>query len=93
MMIAAAAINDGRFDSIFACKQGFADLWSVAVEIDELRPALDELIERSLMEKKGKAYELTAEAATNLSARRRSAPRSTRSSLRCQRGRRLIRTS
>lgn len=71
LVLAAAAINDGRFDSIFACKQRFADLWTVAVEIDELRPALDELIERNLMEKKGKAYELTAETATNLSARAR----------------------
>lgn len=68
LVLAATAINDGRFDSIFACKQGFADLWSVEVEIDELRPALDGLIDRNLMAKKGKTYELTPEASTSLNA-------------------------
>jgi hypothetical protein len=49
LVLAAAAINGGGFDSIFSCKQGFADLWSIEVEIDELRPALERLIERSLI--------------------------------------------
>ncbi|MGI8921269.1 MAG: hypothetical protein ACR2HD_06290 [Solirubrobacteraceae bacterium] len=71
LVLAAAVINGGRFDSIFACKQGFADLWSVEVEIEELRPALDALIERDLIVKTGKAFELTGQAATDLSARAR----------------------
>ncbi len=71
LVLAAAAINDGTFNSILDCRQGFIDLWGIEVEVDELRPVLDGLIEQRRMERKGKAYRLNPDTLAALRRRAR----------------------
>lgn len=60
LVLAAAAIGDGTVESLFECRKAFADLWGLEVEIDELRPVVEELFEAELIEKDGKGFRLVS---------------------------------
>lgn len=53
LVLAAAAINDGRMSSPLACRGAFMDLWGLEVEVDELRPVFESLIDRKAAEEDG----------------------------------------
>jgi hypothetical protein len=69
LVLAATAINDGEMDSIFDCRSAFADLWELEVEVEELRPVIEDLVEDQLMEREGKGFGLANAARADLEAR------------------------
>jgi hypothetical protein len=71
LVLAATAINDGEMDSILECRTAFADLWELEVEIDELRPVIEDLVEDNLIEREGKGFRLADTARADLEARAR----------------------
>jgi hypothetical protein len=68
---AVAAMGDGEVESLFECRQSFVDLWGLEVEIDELRPVVDELVEKGLAEKTGKGFRLSSQLMSELEAKAR----------------------
>lgn len=70
-MLAVAAIGDGTIESIFECRKSFLDLWKLEIEIDEIRPVIDELVESGLALKKGKGLNLSHAVMTELEGKAR----------------------
>jgi len=68
LVLAVAAIGDGEVGSLLECRQSFLDLWGLEVEIDELRPVVENLIEKGLAEKKAKGFRIPAKLMGELEA-------------------------
>ncbi len=71
LVLAVAAIGDGTIESIFECRKSFLDLWKLEVEIDELRPVVDELVESGVALKRGKGFSLSPAVMTELEGKAR----------------------
>src|SRR4051812_25024443 len=69
LLLAAAAINDGRFKGLVECQTGLVDLWGLEFELDELREARDGLIADGRLKSVGSELRLTAEAQVELDER------------------------
>jgi hypothetical protein len=66
LVIAAAAMDDGEGGTILECRRSFADLWGLEVEIDEIRPVIEELIQARKAEKTSTGFRLTAQVLDEL---------------------------
>jgi predicted nucleic acid-binding protein len=71
LVLAVAAMEDGAVDSLFDCQKAFADCWTLEVEIDELRPIVDRLVESDLATRHGKGFRLSPATMADLEARAR----------------------
>ena len=71
LVLAAAAMEDGAVDSLFDCQKAFADCWALEVEIDELRPIVDRLVESDLATRHGKGFRLSPATMADLENRAR----------------------
>lgn len=71
LVLSAAAMGDGRVESLFECRKSFVDLWGLEVEIDELRPVVEELVEKGLADRVGKGFRLSGRLMTELEAKAR----------------------
>lgn len=69
LIIAVAGINDGHVDSLLHCRRCFVDLWGLEVEVDELRPVVEELVTSGKATKLGGGFALSAETLADLQAR------------------------
>jgi hypothetical protein len=69
LVLAATAINDGRFDSLSDCQRGFHDLWGLQVELDELRPIIETLETADRVTRRRGGFALTEAAASDLEER------------------------
>lgn len=69
LVLAAAAINDGGFDSLADCQRGFADLWGLQVELDELRTVVETLAGAGLVSRAHGGFSLSDTASADLEAR------------------------
>jgi hypothetical protein len=59
LLLAVAAIEGGKITSLLACRQAFLDCWDLEVEVDELRPIIEDLVEREEATKKLGGYVLS----------------------------------
>jgi hypothetical protein len=66
LVLAATELNGGKFDSLEECRRAMRDLWTVDVEIDEIREVRDALIASKGAKSRGGGFELTAEARDEL---------------------------
>jgi hypothetical protein len=71
LLLAVAAMEDGTIGSLLECREAFADCWKLEVEVDELRPIVDELIKEGLAQKHGKGFRLSPALMAKLEARAR----------------------
>jgi hypothetical protein len=71
LVLAVGAIGDGVIESLFECRKSFLDLWSLEVEIDELCPVIDSMIESGVAERKGKAICLSPSVVNELEGKAR----------------------
>ena len=69
LVLAAAAINGGKVESLLGCRQSFLDLWDIEVEVDELRPVFEGLIERGAAEDDGKGMRVSAMVTAEMEAK------------------------
>lgn len=69
LVLAIAAINDGRVGSLFECRRAFVDCWSIDVEVDELRPVIEDLLKEGQAERVGKGFRLSPQLLGELQAR------------------------
>lgn len=51
LTIAVAAIEGGELDGVLGLREGFKDCWGLEVEVEELTPIIDELIDQGLVER------------------------------------------
>jgi hypothetical protein len=79
LVLAVATINDGSVESLLGCRHAFLDLWGVEVEVDELRPVFDGLIERKIAEPAGKGIRCSRLSRPRCPPRRPIGPRWSRS--------------
>lgn len=68
LVLAVAAIDDGRIESLLECRKSFAALWSLEVEIDELRPVVEGLADEGSLEKVGKGFRLSSSLLVQMQA-------------------------
>jgi hypothetical protein len=59
LVIAVAALEGGEVESLLSCRKAFDDCWGVVVEVDELRPVVEGLIDAGLAEKSGQGFRLS----------------------------------
>jgi hypothetical protein len=71
LVLAVAALEGGKITSLLACRDAFMDCWSLQVEIDELRPILDDLVERGEATRKLGGFLLSSTLLAQLEARAR----------------------
>lgn len=71
LVIAIAAIADGSLPSLLECREAFKDAWGVTVEVDELRPIVERLIETGEAERTDQGLRLSARLMTALEAKAR----------------------
>jgi hypothetical protein len=71
LVLAVAAMEDGTIGSLLECRKAFADCWKLEVEVDELRPIIDELVKEGMAEKHGKGVRLSPALMATLEARAR----------------------
>lgn len=69
LVVAVACINDGEVPSLLDCRRCFVDLWGLEVEIDELRPVIEDLIASDAAAKTGSGFKLSAATLSQLQAR------------------------
>jgi hypothetical protein len=60
LVVAVAGMEDGSVSSLLNCRQAFADLWGLEVEVDELRPVVEELVDSKRAERAGGGFRLSA---------------------------------
>jgi hypothetical protein len=71
LLLAIAAIQGGAIESLLDCRQAFTDCWSLEVEIDELRPLVDDLIARGEAAKEKRGFRLSPALLSDLESRAR----------------------
>jgi hypothetical protein len=71
LVLAVAAIEDGAITSLFDCRKAFLDCWALEVEVDELRPIMEGLIDRGDATKEGQGFRLSPALMADLEARAR----------------------
>ncbi len=69
LVLAVAAIEGGELSSLFECRKAFADCWSLEVEIEELKPIVDALVQSGQAERRGKGTRLSADVIATLERR------------------------
>ncbi|MEK6327301.1 MAG: hypothetical protein AABM66_07225 [Actinomycetota bacterium] len=69
LALAAAAVADGRFDSLHAAREAIGALWGLDVELEELRSVVDELAERGEVTRSNGGFGLSRETAYELTSR------------------------
>ena len=69
LVLAVAAIEGGELRSFFECRKAFADCWGLEVEIEELKPIVDALVESGQAERCGKGIRLSAGVIATLEQR------------------------
>jgi hypothetical protein len=69
LVLAVAAIEGGELSSLFECRKAFADCWGLEVEIEELKPIVDALVESGQAERRGKRVRLSADLIVTLERR------------------------
>jgi hypothetical protein len=65
LIVAVACINDGEVSSLLNCRDCFADLWGLEVEVDELRPVVEDLLASSDATKVGSGFKLSPKRSPN----------------------------
>ena len=69
LVLAVAAIEGGELTSLFECRKAFVDCWGLEVEIEELKPIIDGLVDSGQAEKRGKGIRLSPDVVTTLEGR------------------------
>jgi hypothetical protein len=69
LVLAVAAIEGGELSSLFECRKAFVDCWGLEVEIEELKPIVDALVESGQAEQRGKSIRLSADVIATLERR------------------------
>jgi predicted nucleic acid-binding protein len=59
LVIAIAAIEGGRLPSLPECRQAFADCWRVEVDIEEIKPIVQELVDSGIAHREGTEVHLS----------------------------------
>lgn len=71
LVLAVGAIGNGTIESLFACRTAFVDLWGLEVEIDELRPVIEELVDDGIIEREGRAFSIVTSTMLELEGKAR----------------------
>ena len=58
LTLAVAALEGGRVESLVACRRAFEDCWGLVVEVGEVKPVIEELIDHGYAEKRPKGFQL-----------------------------------
>jgi hypothetical protein len=58
LTLAVAALEGGTVESLLACRKAFEDCWGLVVEVGELKPVIEELIDHGYAEKRPKGFAL-----------------------------------
>lgn len=66
LIVAVAALEGGEVESLLSCRKAFDDCWGVVVEVDELRPVVEGLIDAGLAEKSGQGFRLSSALSAEL---------------------------
>lgn len=69
LVLAVATLNGGNIESLLGCREAFQDLWSIEVEVDELRPVFQGLIDRRIAQPAGKGIVLPAAMTAQMAAK------------------------
>jgi predicted nucleic acid-binding protein len=69
LVLAAAVLDDGGFDSLASCQEAFRTLWGLEVEIHELRAVGEALVSAGLAEPGHAGITLTAETVAAMEQR------------------------
>jgi len=69
LVLAVAALEGGELSSLFECRKAFADCWGLEVEIEELKPIVDALVESGQAERRGKSIRLSVDLIVTLEQR------------------------
>ncbi len=59
LVLAATELNGGSFATLAECQAGIKGLWTIEVEIDEIRTARDDLVKAGLAEEEAAGFRLT----------------------------------
>lgn len=71
LVLAVAAIEGGKIVSLLECRKAFAQCWGLEVEVDELKPIVDALVESGQADRHGKEIRLSPGLIATLEARAR----------------------
>jgi hypothetical protein len=59
LVLAIAALNGGKIASLPDCRQSFSDCWGLDVEIEEIKPIVEDLITSGQARREGKEIHLS----------------------------------
>lgn len=69
LVLAIGAIEGGSIGTALECRKAFLDCWGLEVEVDELKPILESLVEDGVAHQQGKRFQLSDELIADMEAR------------------------